>query len=112
MAVAINISLNLILIPRLGIKGAAIANASTQLFTAVYQVILTRKIFKLRANAGFTIRLAVFILMLAIATWLFRMLPVLWFYSALLLGIFGMLLSFVLRLIRPVAFRQILETDN
>jgi O-antigen/teichoic acid export membrane protein len=111
-AVIINISLNLILIKKLGIIGAAIANASTQLFTATYQIIMARRIFKLKADINYIIRISIFILLIGTGTYIFKLLPVTWFYSALLFVVFGFLLSFFLKLIKPETFREILYSDN
>jgi len=40
LAVTINLTLNVILIRKYGVIGAAIANMATQLFTSGYQIIL------------------------------------------------------------------------
>ncbi len=108
-AVVVNITLNLILIPRMGILGAAFANATTQLFAAFYQIILVRRIFKFKADISFKVRITFYIVLLAVATWLSRMLPLTWIYSALILVGFGIALSFLFRLIRPLSFRKVLE---
>jgi len=112
IAVILNITLNLILIKRFGIRGAAVANASTQLFTAVYQIAMARRIFGLKADLKYIFRITIFILIIAAGSYLFRDLPVAWFYSMFMYMLFGLLLSFALGLIRLKTFREILNTGN
>lgn len=61
IAVAINISLNLILIPRYQAFGAAISCLATQVFAGFSQYIITAVKFKFRLNYGLIIRLIIYI---------------------------------------------------
>lgn len=54
LAVVSSIVLNLILVPRYKVMGAAIANASTALFTIVFHILLVRKVFEVRVHIGRT----------------------------------------------------------
>ncbi len=89
LAVVINVTLNLLLIKRFGITGAAIANATTQIFTALYQIILTRKIFKFRTDTSLIVRLLVFAVLAAASSFLINRIPVYWVYSFVLYLIFA-----------------------
>ncbi|RPH75847.1 hypothetical protein EHM76_00695 [bacterium] len=112
MAVILNISLNLVLIRKFGIVGAAIANASTQLFTAMYQIAMARKIFRLKADLNYSIRLGIFIALIAGGTYFFSRLPLAWYYSISFYMMFGILLSVGLGLIRLKTFREVLEKGD
>ena len=80
-AVILNISLNIVLIREFGVIGAAIANMATQLFTSVYQVVLASRIFRFKADYVLISRLLVFTLVIALSGFIFREIPVSWYYS-------------------------------
>lgn len=63
---ALNISLNLILIPRYMAFGSAYSSLITQLFTAATQVVLAFVIFKLKINIRLLIQLLMFVGVVAI----------------------------------------------
>lgn len=69
LGICINISLNLILIPRFSALGAAVSSLITQSATALIQLILAAKIFKFRLN----IRLIVTLLLFATGVILFNL---------------------------------------
>lgn len=110
IAVILNISLNLILIPQFGIIGAAVANASTQVFTAIYQIVMVRKIFRIKAGFRYSIRLGIFIVIIASASYYFSMIPVVWFYSMALYVVFGIILSAGLGMIKLRTFYEVFDT--
>jgi O-antigen/teichoic acid export membrane protein len=112
MAVILNITLNLLLIRRFGIVGAAIANASTQLFTAAYQIVMAGKIFRLKVDWNYFVRLTIFIAIIASGGYFSRNLGVAWYYSMLFYFVFGFLLSFGLGLVRSKAFREVLYSSD
>ena len=58
----INVSLNLILIPRFLAFGSAYASLITQLLTAAAQLVLAIRIFKIKPNYRFIFRLVAFTL--------------------------------------------------
>jgi O-antigen/teichoic acid export membrane protein len=112
IAVVINITLNLLLIKRLGIKGAAIANASTQLFTAVYQIILAKRMFKLQTDVSFILRLIVFIVVSGVSGFLISKMQVYWVYSLVIYLLCGVVLSFGLGLIKFKRIFEIMPSDH
>ncbi|PWH85443.1 oligosaccharide flippase family protein [Brumimicrobium oceani] len=59
--VALNVGLNLVLIPRMEAQGAAIATIITQSVTALFQLILVMRVFKFSIHWNSVSRLAVFI---------------------------------------------------
>jgi O-antigen/teichoic acid export membrane protein len=100
MAVILNITLNVILIKRFGITGAAIANATTQLFTAVYQIVLTKRIFKFKTDFRMLAKLALFTLLMIAGSMVSASLPFAWYYSFGIYVFAGVMLSFALQMIR------------
>jgi len=111
LAVFINVTLNLILIKKFGITGAAIANAATQLFTAAYQIILAKKIFQLKTDLSFLLRLVIFIILIAAGSLLISKTDVFWVYSFSFYVIVALLLSFALGLMKIKSFYGILSTE-
>ena len=112
LAVVINIILNLILIRKFGIRGAAMANAITQVFTAVFQIITAKKVFKLKTNSGYILRLVVFIISITALSFLTRELPIMWYYSLPLFVMIAFMLSFALGLMKIKEFSEILFSEN
>jgi len=112
IAVVINITLNLILIKRFGITGAAIANASTQLFTALYQFVMVKRIFHLKSDYLFLLRVLVFLMIISISAFLFSKMQIFWMYSFLIYIFSALMLSFMLGLLKVKAFYDILYTGT
>jgi peptidoglycan biosynthesis protein MviN/MurJ (putative lipid II flippase) len=59
-AMVLNVLLNLILIPQMQAKGAAMASMITQMIMAILQIWLAKRIFKFRINQGLIIRMGLF----------------------------------------------------
>jgi len=98
-AVALNLGLNILLIRRFGVVGAASASMVTQLFTSICQILLVRRIFRFSTNYSLLIRLLIFILLLALSSYFVRDLPFGWYYSFGIYLIAGLLLAFITGLI-------------
>ena len=105
LAVVISVVLNLILIPRYKVLGAAMANAAAQLFTLFFHIILASGIFRLKLNVKLVIRLAIFLLSLAGAAQLIQIPDLNWLVGSAILISTGMLLALLLKLVH---FRGIL----
>lgn len=97
--VGINIALNLILIPSKGAEGAAIATVSTQTFTALWQIFLTLKIFKLNVVSRDLIRMVIFTLSLFVAFFMIEQFFSNNYFKILSYFIFGTISLFSLKLI-------------
>jgi len=97
-AVVLNLMLNLMLIPRFGVNGAAITNVSIQCFTSIVQIVLAVKIFKFKMNYSLLMRISVFLVALIITGMLLKQLPWNWYYSFGLFLALGAIYSFVARL--------------
>lgn len=97
--VGINIILNLILIPTKGAEGAAIATFSTQTFTALWQIVLTLKIFRLNILPREIVRLLLFTLSLFVVFFSIEQFLSNNFIGILLYFMLGVLSLFALKLI-------------
>jgi O-antigen/teichoic acid export membrane protein len=95
MAVLINLSLNLLLIPSFGALGAAAASVTTQLFTSVYQVLLVKKIFSMKTDYPFILRVVLFTLLVAGAAMLMHGLPLNRAYSFVFYAVAGIVMALI-----------------
>lgn len=107
-AVFLSITLNLLLIPRYKVYGAAVANAMTQLLTIIIHLILTKKIFKLTTNYSTIIKLTAYIGLLLLGSIVSRYLKFQWLTSIIILTAFGLLIALLLNLISIKGLRTIL----
>lgn len=95
---ALNVVLNLILIPKFMAFGSAYASLATQFMTAISQVTIVVLLFKLQINWKFVLRLLFYVLILVSAGFVSRYFGK-WFYGYVFLITTGIVAAFVVRLI-------------
>ena len=105
----INIVLNLILIPKYKVIGAASASLITQSVMALTQVLIVVKIFHFRINYRLLIILVIFIAGSIIMAFCSRFLPFNWVFNFILMIISSISLAFLTRLISIKAIYRILK---
>lgn len=110
LAVMINLGLNFLFIRRYGVLGAAAASMTTQVFTSVYQFILVKRIFNFNIRLNLIVRLSIFIILLALSSYLFRGLPLSWYYSFSIYLTLGAILAFVTGLLNIKSIFRLLLT--
>ncbi|RIH66362.1 hypothetical protein D1164_05500 [Mariniphaga sediminis] len=94
----LNVTLNLILIPRFQAYGSAYASLSTQLFTGGAQLILALSVFKLKPGISYVFRLLVFTgVVIALAGITHNMVN--WVYGYFLMIAGSLIFAFLIRLI-------------
>ncbi len=108
----LNITLNLILIPKFKAEGAAITSLITQGVTAFIQLILAIKIFKLRVNYKLLILLLIFAAGVIIFGIIARDLPYNWVISLSLMIILSIILAFSIGIIKVKGIYQILKYED
>jgi len=108
ITVVLNVSLNLILIPRYQSVGAAISSLSSQAFYAIAQLALTRKILKISMNGDIMIKLAVFLVINVLAGYLTLLIPG-WVPGFLILLTSCLASALMLKLIRPTELLAIIK---
>lgn len=99
----LNITMNIILIPRIGALGSAWASLVTQVLMAVIQVILASLFFKFRINLPYLGRLLAFFVGVLLINWFASGLQLYWVKSAALVVITSIVLA---------AFLQLLHIKN
>ena len=100
--ILLNVTLNLILIPRLFAFGSAIAAMSTQLIMALAQVLIVQKKFKFKVNYRLLFTILIFSLGVMAISWAtknFHFNPASWVMSFIAMVFFSTLWAFVSRLI-------------
>ena len=109
--VILNLVLNLILIPRHHAVGAAISSLTSQLWYALGQIILSRRLLRLPWNRDILIRLLAFLALNMAVAYLSRLIPG-WLPGLCLLLASCLLSSFLLRLIRPSEVLDIMKNKG
>jgi O-antigen/teichoic acid export membrane protein len=99
IAVFISLLCNLILIPHYKVVGAAISNASAQVFTIVFHIILAIRVFKLRIKLQTIIKLALFVITIILMGYCLNYFTIFWMIKFTILFSFGMLFAFISGLI-------------
>ncbi len=105
----INFVLNIILIPRFEAVGSAWASLCTQGFTALIQVIMVHRVFKLKVHFRFVSVLSVFVAGVVLINYFSRELTLPWFYSFFLMLVASSILAFSLKLIHLKALLGIIR---
>ena len=112
IGVVINLSLNLILIPRLEAKGAAIASIITQVFTAIAQLFIAKQIFKFQLKLKPILTILSFIISLVIIVYVIHLKLDNFFLGISSSIIIGIILGFVFKLINLKTIYKILRYDD
>ncbi len=111
-AVVLYFCLNFILIPRYQVMGAAIANASTQVFTIFIQIALVWKIFQLKLNMIILIKLVVYIVVICAGGYLISSFNINWVLGFTILFLSFFFLALAIGLINIKSIRSILQEKD
>lgn len=106
--VMLNISLNLILIPRYQAGGAALASLVSQGFYALVQMVLAIRLLRIPMNGDILLRLGAYLAILLLAGWLTRLIPG-WVPGLLVMVAVCPVTALWLGLVRPAEIRDILK---
>jgi len=106
--VVINVTLNLILIPRFHAVGAAISSLVSQAFYATTQLFLSRRILKIPLNGDILIKLAVFLALNLLTGYMTLFIPG-WIPGFLILLGSCLVSSLLLGLIRPAELISVMK---
>ncbi|MBN1597304.1 MAG: polysaccharide biosynthesis C-terminal domain-containing protein [Bacteroidales bacterium] len=98
-AVVLSITLNFILIPKYKVMGAAISNASTQIFTILVHILIARRIFKLSIKYATILRLILFSAVLLLSGLIVNRFNLDWYFGTIVIITTGVFLAFVTGLI-------------
>ena len=106
--VLLNVTLNLILIPRFQARGAAFSSLISQGYFALLQIWLSIRLIRVPVNGDILLRLAGFLGLNLAAGFLTGMMPG-WIPGLLLLLVVCIVSAFLLKLIRPSEIKVILQ---
>jgi O-antigen/teichoic acid export membrane protein len=112
ITVVINVSLNLILIKKYEAFGAAVASIISQGFFAFAQVILVKKVFNLKSNLSFLIRLLIFVLIVILGVKFSQYIFATWLVSLILAIVLALTSTWILKIITPSSIFQILKSET
>ena len=99
LTLILNVGLNLFLIPRYQVIGAAWAGVITQSFVALAEMFLAFKMISIRPGARFIPALLLFGIVIFIFSSLMRFVPVHWMVQISLIGLIGLTLTFLFRFV-------------
>ncbi|QQS49903.1 MAG: oligosaccharide flippase family protein [Bacteroidota bacterium] len=100
VAVGISLTLNILLVPLLKATGAAIANASAQLFAIVYHIVVVKKKFILKTDWSLLIRANIFIVFALVFAYLILHSNLEWIPGIILTVVSILILSLFSQLIK------------
>ncbi|MCK5822705.1 MAG: oligosaccharide flippase family protein [Bacteroidales bacterium] len=96
--VAINLTLNFILIPKYNALGSAIANLSTQSFIAISQILISKKIFKFKINLKLISTIIIYVAGIFILGQITKDLPYNWIFSFSIMIVLSAIFAFGIKL--------------
>lgn len=108
----VNIILNIILIPIFGAKGAAITSLCTQSLTALIQIFIARKIFKLEVNYKLIFSFIIFVIILLSAGYLSTKYIHNWIIGISVYASISLIFAFSIRLISIKNLMKIIISDK
>lgn len=109
MGMILNLGLNYILIPHFQAVGSAWASLSTQLFTAIIQLLLVVRIFKFKLNLRYLSMVLLFVACVILLNIITLRLNTHWLFSFGLMLVSSLSLAFILRLFHFRALMGILK---
>ena len=112
IGVIINLSLNIILIPRYNALGLAIANLITQAYMAIAQLILAVIKFKININVSIIARIVLLIITVLAVTHFSKELPFNWILNLVIAMFVSISLAIISRLISIKALYDIIRSNE
>ncbi|MEE4256912.1 MAG: oligosaccharide flippase family protein [Bacteroidales bacterium] len=97
-AIIFNLTVNIILIPKIQAVGSAYASLSAQFISVILQVIVVQRIFKFRINLRYLASLALFAALVVLGAWFSRQLHYSWWINAAMVLAYSFILASLLRL--------------
>tara|TARA_Y100000385_G_scaffold280203_1_gene330990 strand:+ start:212 stop:1672 length:1461 start_codon:yes stop_codon:yes gene_type:complete len=111
--IIVNVSLNLILIPKNGSVGAAFASAFTQFFILLFQFILCYKYFKFKYHTLSIIQVFLFTLVSLFGAYILRVFSSIdWNYKILISALMICIIGVVFKLLNMKEFYQLVKTSK
>ena len=105
----LNVVLNFILIPKYNVLGAAVSSMTTQIFTALSQVFIAKRVFDMKIDYKLLVSLIIFVGVSFIISKILSLYVQHWIKEAFLTGILCLILAFVTGLFKINAIFDILK---
>ncbi|MDR1725625.1 MAG: oligosaccharide flippase family protein [Bacteroidales bacterium] len=106
-----NIIINILLIPQFEALGAALTNFTTQLFTAIVQIIIVIRLFAIKIRWNYVVRILLFILTLVGVTFVIRKIFLPWQWLIIITLIAYVLTALVFRIFSLRSIGSLIERD-
>lgn len=97
--VTLNLTLNFIFIPTFEAKGAAFTSLCVQFATCLIQYLIARKIFNLRFGVAYWFRISLFVILLALVSYILKSSDIYWLYSFLTSLFGGIIIAFITKML-------------
>jgi O-antigen/teichoic acid export membrane protein len=110
--IAINFTMNLVLVPRLSATGAAFSSLATQILTAGTHVLLAMHYFRLTIKYRFILSVVIFAALIVLVNMVSVRLPYSWQVNFILMTLAGILLAFALRLVNVMEIIRVLREKS
>ena len=110
-AVILSIILNLILIPVLKVKGAAITHAFTQIFTIIFHVIVVYRKFQLKIDRLLIIKIVAFILFCALTGFSISKTNIHWMFGIMTITLCTLIFAYLIKLISLSFISQLISKN-
>ncbi|MDQ3050681.1 MAG: oligosaccharide flippase family protein [Bacteroidota bacterium] len=107
-----NILMNFILIPTYHAKGAALASLLTQFSTALIQVLLCMKIFRLKVDLKMILKFVIFTAVTLTSCWLMSLTELSWMLSLVIAMSISLTIAFITRLVSLKSMFQIVRNET
>ena len=98
LGMVLNISINLFLIPRFFALGAAYSSLIAQTITAVFQALIAIKIFKIKFDPIYALKILFFVISLGLSAFILKDITTQWAYNLIITSFAMVVLSFVFRI--------------
>ena len=113
LGIIINVSLNLLLIPKWGSVGASFASALTQFFVLISQVYICYRYFHFTYNTKSTLQILLSVVLLLIGAYLISVKsPLLWEYNLLMTILVGIIIGLTLKIFNWREIIQLLKPSK
>jgi O-antigen/teichoic acid export membrane protein len=110
LGIAINFTLNLVLIPRFMATGSAVASLVTQAVTALSHIILVQYFFRFKIDLRYLATLAAYSLAVVALGFLSLRMPFHWLVNLGIMFVLSFTVAFAIRLIRPRVIWKIIRS--
>ncbi len=111
-SLVVNVALNLILIPRLEVMGAAVSGLATQVASALLQILYVYRIFQFKPDYGYMFRILMLLLFTGFLLYTLTIVAMPWIWQCCLAVILSLLFAGWLRLIDLQSIVRILRYEQ